>query len=292
MNKQIIILLLTLVLLNGCSSKSSDNSIVFENTVASMKKNIVGTWQSSCIDTKDGYSKITTKIFDSNNTYISSISTFSGAECKFYEFNSTAKLKYTIGGLINNNIEIDFERYDEITYTLVHFKDNQLYIANNISAEGVRKSDFTNSEALSKVADIVIDVEDEKPPVKYENTVESMKENIVGTWKSDCIDTEDEYSKIATKIFDSNNTYISSITTFSGAECEFYEFNSTATSKYTIGGVDNDNIEIDFEIEGEITYTLVHFIDNQLYIANDINDTAEGVRETDFSKSEALTKIE
>lgn len=130
------------------------------------------------------------------------------------------------------------------------------------------------------------------PIYKFENTVSSVKTNIIGTWEGDCIDTGDQFSKLTTKVFDENNQYTSSISTFVGSTCSNYDSNSSETGNYTIGALtSNGDIEINFNSSSNTLLTVVHFINDKLYIANNINDTTEGVRETDFSKSKPLKKI-
>ena len=125
---------------------------------------------------------------------------------------------------------------------------------------------------------------------KFENTVSSVKTNIVGTWKSECIDTGDEFSKRLTKVF-TKTVYTSTRTLYIGATCATYDVNSTSTWNYTIGALTSqETVEINFNSATEQVLTVVKFDKDQLYIANNINDKTVGIRETDFSQSPALTK--
>lgn len=133
---------------------------------------------------------------------------------------------------------------------------------------------------------------DNNSEYKFENTVSSVKTNIIGTWEGDCIDTGDQFSKKTTKVFDEDNQYTSSISTFVGSTCSNYDSEISENGNYTIGALtSNEDIEISFVSNSSTLLTLVHFRNDKLYIANNINDTTAGVRETDFSNSKPLTKV-
>ncbi len=130
----------------------------------------------------------------------------------------------------------------------------------------------------------------------FENNPDSMKTNIIGTWKSSCID-----STIMTTTF-TNTDKTGYEELYTDVNCTVLHFKSDFLAiTYSIGEATTsknakESVEINFTYPNNTTrttYSMVRTSDNKLYIAN--NDNLYGSdliadRHNDFSASTPFTK--
>jgi len=147
----------------ACGSSTDDNSnSIFDNTASSMKQNIIGTWESECLNANN-ISTIMVITFTATEK-LGYENLYSDLNCSNLNFKSDYNpITYTIGEATTskngeNSVELNFtypDNLNRITYSMVRTSANKLYIANNDILYGgetveERHNDFSSSIPLTK----------------------------------------------------------------------------------------------------------------------------------------------